>query len=85
MSTPRYNFPTPSSARPRGRLIVAGGDQVDRLAPDGLSFGVITAGSAVQRWFPTATALPDGTVLIVGGYDERIRMLPDAHIINPDS
>jgi Galactose oxidase, central domain len=33
------------------------------------------------RWTTTATALPDGTVLVVGGYDEGIRVHSDAHII----
>jgi len=80
MSTPRYKFPDAVVRTTAGHLVVAGGTQVDVLAPDGRSFRAITTGAA-RRWFPTATALPDGTVLIVGGYDERIRVLADAQII----
>jgi hypothetical protein len=81
MSTPRYKFPDAVARTSTGRLVVAGGTQVDVLAPDGRSFGAITTSTGARRWFPTATALPGGTVLIVGGYDERIRVHPDAHLI----
>jgi hypothetical protein len=82
MSTPRYKFPEAVVRTTTGRLVVAGGTQADVLAPDGRSFGAITTDTRARRWVPTATALPDGTVLVVGGYDERIRVHPDAHIID---
>jgi len=81
MSGPKYKFPTAVVRTTTGRLVVAGGSQVDVLAPDGRSFTAIPTGPHARRWVPTATALPDGTVLVVGGYDERIRVLSDAHII----
>ena len=92
MSTPRYKFPTAVVRTTSGRLVVAGGSQVDVLAPDGMSFSKlaretrhsfdpIATGTGARRWTPTATALPDGTVLVVGGYDEGIRVHSDAHII----
>jgi hypothetical protein len=82
MGSPRYKFSGAVVRTATGRLVVAGGTQVDVLAPDGKTFDAITAGpGARRRWVPTATALPDGTVLIVGGYDERIRVYPDAYII----
>jgi hypothetical protein len=81
MSTPLYKFPDAVVRTTTGRLVVAGGTQVDVLAPDGQSFGAITFGTGAIRWVPTATALPDGTVLVVGGYDDRIRVHPDAHIV----
>ncbi len=81
MSTPRYKFPDAVVRTTTGRLVVAGGTQVDVLAPDGQSFGAITIGTGAIRWTPTATALPDGTVLVVGGYDARIRVHRDAHIV----
>jgi hypothetical protein len=81
MTTPRYKFPTAVVRTTSGRLVVAGGSQVDVLAPDGTSFDPIATGTGARRWTPTATALPDGTVLVVGGYDEGIRVHSDAHII----
>ena len=81
MTVPRYKFPDAVVRTTTGRLVVAGGTQVDVLAPDGLNFAVIAIGSGAQRWTPTATALPDGTVLFVGGYTDRIRVHRDAHII----
>jgi len=83
MSTPRYKFPDAVVHTATGRLVVAGGTQVDVLTLDGRSFGTIATGAAAPRRFLTATALPDGTVLIVGGYDERINVLADAYIIRP--
>lgn len=81
MSTPRYKFPDAVVRTTTGRLVVAGGTQVDVLASDGRSFGAVAAGAGARRWFATATALRDGTVLVVGGYDERIRVRADAHVI----
>lgn len=85
MSTPRYKFPDAVVSTTIGHLVVAGGTQVDVLAPDGQSFDTIANSTAARRWFPTATALPDGTVLIVGGYDERISLYPDARIFQARS
>ena len=85
MSTGRFKFPTAVARTTTGRLVVAGGTQVDVLAPDGQSFSTITTGAGPTRWTPTATALTDGTVLVVGGYDERIRVHSDAHIVKASS
>jgi hypothetical protein len=82
MSAPRYKFPDAVVRTTAGRLVVAGGSQVDLLAPDGRSFNAVTTSAGARRWAATATALPDGTVLVVGGYDDRIRVHPDAQIID---
>jgi galactose oxidase len=65
---------------PDGRLLVVGGHQADS---DGLDQAVLydwrtnawtasapmtdRAGAPVRRWYPTATTLPDGTVLVMSG------------------
>src|SRR5690606_37302344 len=72
MSTPRYKFPKAVIRTARGHLVVAGGSGADVLTVDGQSFRPIPVGSGLRRWVTTATALPDGTVLIVGGYDDAI-------------
>src|SRR5262245_17356832 len=84
MSGPRYKFTNTVVRTKTGRLVVAGGTQVDVLTPDGKSFGAIAIGTGMRRWVATATVLPDGTVLVVGGYDDRIRVHRDAHIIKAD-
>lgn len=82
MSTPRYKFSDAVAHTTTGRVVIAGGTLVDVLAGDGKSFGAVRAGTGARRWASTATALRDGTVLVVGGYDDGIRLLRDAHIIH---
>jgi hypothetical protein len=73
-------FCSSHSFLPDGRLLVAGGHQADN---DGLSQACLydavantwtpttpmttPAGEEVRRWYPTATTLPDGTVLVLSG------------------
>jgi Galactose oxidase, central domain len=84
MTTTRYKFPDAVAMTSTGRLVVAGGTQVDVLAADGRMFSPVTGTAGSPRSFATATALPDGTVLVIGGYDDRIRVHEDAIIIRPD-
>ncbi|HUR96263.1 MAG TPA: galactose oxidase-like domain-containing protein [Gemmatimonadales bacterium] len=62
---------------PDGRLFVAGGHLSDNHGlPDANIFDhrtgqwVRVASMAHGRWYPTATTLPDGTVLVLAGQDE---------------
>jgi hypothetical protein len=84
MTVPRYKFSDAVVRTATGRLVVAGGSGVEVLAPDGQRFGAITDSAGARRWAATATALPDGTVLVVGGYDDRIHVHPDARLIKVD-
>jgi hypothetical protein len=84
MTAPRYKFSDAVVRTAAGRLVVAGGSGVEVLAPDGQRFGAITDSAGARQWAATATALPDGTVLVVGGYDDRIHLHPDARIVKVD-
>lgn len=83
MSTARYKFSV--AFTPDGRLVVAGGSGVDVLAPDRRHFTAVTAGPGPVRWAATATALADGTVLVIGGYDQHTSVHPDAVMIRTTS
>jgi hypothetical protein len=79
MSTVRYKFADAVARTSSGQVVVAGGSGIDVLAPDGGRFHALTTSHGV-RSFATATALLDGGVLIIGGYDDRIRIHPDAFL-----
>lgn len=76
METERYKFTT---ARVDGRLVAVGGRQAAVLAGD--RFVPLPSTVGVWRSFATATPLPGGDLLIVGGYDERIAVHPDALLV----
>jgi hypothetical protein len=78
MDTPRYKLVAGVDAD--GRVIVAGGIRAAVYGSDGFQPIDGTAGS--PRWFPTVTSLPNGDVLIVGGYDDSIRVHDDAQLIS---
>jgi hypothetical protein len=82
MSTSRYKFGDAIARTKGGTVLVAGGSAVDVLSAGAARFRTLTTSHGV-RSFPTATALPGGGVLVVGGYDEGISIHPDAFIISP--
>jgi hypothetical protein len=64
-----------------GRIIIAGGTQMAVYDAD--QFRPIPGTAADSpRWSPTVTVLPDGDVLVIGGYDDRIDLYPDALLIS---
>jgi Galactose oxidase, central domain len=81
MTVPRYKFGD-SLAVAGSVLVVAAGAQVDAYD---LAMGTFRALTSTRktRSFPTATTLADGSVLIVGGYDERINVHRDAVVVRP--
>ncbi|BCB78432.1 hypothetical protein GCM10022251_29890 [Phytohabitans flavus] len=67
----------------RAGLLVACGDQVESYDGRSARFRPVPGTRQVWRSFPTATALPDGSVLVVGGYDRQIRTHRDAAVVRP--
>lgn len=65
-----------------GRVIVVGGTQVAVFDSDG--FHPVDGTAGPVRWVPSVTTLPNGDVLIIGGYDESIRLHADAQLISAD-
>lgn len=81
MTVPRFKFPD-TIAVSRGALVVAAGTRVDAYD---LASGMFRALTGPRPWrsSPSATTLPDGSVLIVGGYDEGIHLYRDAFLVHP--
>src|SRR5690606_28104527 len=85
MNAERYKFSDAVARTSTGRVVVAGGVGIDVLANDGHSFSALpSTGGPRRRSFATTTALSDGSVLVVGGYDERIRLHADALVVRVD-
>jgi hypothetical protein len=82
MDIGRYKFTVAVDAG--GRVIAAGGNQAavyDPSAHGGEEFHPITGPAGPSRLTSTVTCLPNGDVLIVGGYTGSIRLLDDALLI----
>lgn len=74
MNRPRFKFADTVVALPSGAILVAGGAvQWEIYDPRTQAFSVIAGEMGMSPEFATATRLPDGDVLLVGGYDDRIR------------
>jgi hypothetical protein len=73
MSAGRFKFPDAVATLKSGKVLVAGGG-VQLEIYDATARGFLLASGQVDaaRYFSTATLLPDGKVLIAGGYDNRI-------------
>jgi hypothetical protein len=80
MDTDRYKFSEAVAVSADGRVIVGGGTQM--AAYDGEQFRPIAGTSGTVRWLPTVTGLPGDEVLLIGGYDERVRLHPDALLVS---
>jgi len=74
MSAPRYKH-TPGALRLQdGRILVAGGsNKVEVYDPRTSSFGEVGNDLGSENLFTTATLLPNGKVLIAGGYGPGTR------------
>jgi hypothetical protein len=82
MGVERYKF-TDAVVSTNNGLVVAGGTRVETYDAQSGQFRSVPSSQGAWRSFPTATVLPDGSVLVVGGYDERINLHHDAVLIPP--
>ena len=81
MSEPRYKISDAVVVLRDGRVVVAGGFGVDVLY--GNEVRPIGPPGSVERQFPAAAELLDGTVLVTGGYSERTEVTASAVLVRP--
>jgi len=80
----RYKLPDAVTALEDGQVLVAGGgSQAEVFDPTTNRFSAVDGSLGALRSFATSTRLADGRVLIVGGYDARIEVQPDAYLYRP--
>jgi hypothetical protein len=83
MAEARFKLPDAVVSLPSGRVVVAGGGaSVEAYDPRSRRFRRVGRMGTTLA-FSTATLLSDGRVLIVGGYDDRIRVSRSAWLITP--
>jgi hypothetical protein len=84
MASPRFKLPAAVAPLPSGTVLIAGGGtQAEVYDPATRVFRPVS-GSLGSEWsFMTATPLPDGRVLLTGGYDPRIRLTAQAWLYLP--
>jgi len=81
MRDPRFKFDDAIAMLPDGDVVVGGAGQtaeVYHLAAG--AFTVADGDMGAERFFATATTLPNGSVLIAGGYDANIQTTAQAWI-----
>jgi hypothetical protein len=83
MAEPRFKLPDAVVRLPSGQVVVAaGGPDVEIYDPQTRRFR--RAGkTGTTLSFATATVLADGRLLVVGGYDDRIRVSRSAWLVTP--
>ncbi len=84
MESRRYKLPGAVSLLPSGKVVVGGGAaRVEIYGSETGSFSATAGKLDSDSEFATATLLPDGTVLLLGGYDENIRTSAAAWLVRP--
>jgi hypothetical protein len=84
MASPRFKIPDAVVTLSSGLVVVAGGaTSVEVFDPRVNRFGRADGTLGEEYAFATATRLRDGMVLIVGGYDPRIRLTGRAWLFRP--
>lgn len=80
---PRYKIVEAATVLPSGEVIVAGNaNDVEIWTPGTPAFIEAGEGLGTSLAFSTATPLPDGGVLVLGGYDNDIRVTAQAWIVS---
>ena len=80
MDTERYKFIDAVTVDAGGHIIVGGGTQLSVYEAG--QFRPIAGTTGPIRWVPTVTSLPNGDILLIGGYDGRIGLHEDALLIS---
>jgi Kelch motif/Galactose oxidase, central domain len=84
MNSQRYKFFASLATLANGNVLVAGGSsQAELFDVTSQTFQSINGDLSANWSFMTATALQDGRVLLIGGYDERIHLTDQAWIFTP--
>lgn len=75
LNAARYKIVDAAVVLPSGAVLVTGGAASAELwdPADATGFRPLRGKMGAGRSFATATALPDGSVLVLGGYDQQIR------------
>ena len=68
LNTARYKIRDAVVLLHSGQILVAGGGRAEIYDPATGLFGAVKGGMGTTRYYATATLLPTGEVLIVGGY-----------------
>ena len=81
MKVARYKHNGTSVLLPNVNVLIAGGaDQAEIYQPLSGTFEVVARSMGTKRLFSCATLLPNGQVLITGGYNENIEASANAWI-----
>ena len=82
MRWPRFKLPDAVAVLPSGAVLVAGGAaQLELYDPGSQAFVPLQGELSGPRQFATASLLPSGEVLVLGGYDEQIRTSASAWLV----
>jgi hypothetical protein len=82
MTEPRYKSTGGALLLGDGRVLVASGGVSAEVVDVADGTAVTVRRFAGRRSFATVSPLGDGDVLVLGGYDERIRLRGDAVILS---
>lgn len=84
MLAARYKFQGTSVLLHNGKVLLMGGaDVIELYDPVSRQFEKVVDGVGTARFFAAAATLPDGSVLLTGGYGASIRASADVWIFKP--